>query len=880
MKVLLSWLKEFAPELEAAAGGSSGSAGRGAVATSSGDSPAQASAVGEKLADQLSDLGLSVEELTHLGAAFKDITVAQVLNLRPHPNADRIQLVDVADGSGQPRQVCCGAFNMSVGDLVPLASDGSVVAGGMEIKRRKIRGEWSEGMLCSPTELELPGSDDGILILPQGTPLGADLREALNLQDDILFDLEVNPNRPDAMSVAGVARDLAARLKVPFAIPEPKISEPRIHSGGPAPSSDLTQSGASGPPPVEIILHEPEFCGHFTVRMLVEVTPGISPPWLTRRLLALGMRPVNPLVDISNFVMLELGQPTHAFDFDLIPTAPDGHKILAVRMARKSEQLKTLDGTERTLRPADGVIVDCNDTALSLAGVMGGASTEISDSTKTALVEAAWWDPMTISRTSRRHGLRSEASARFERGVDPEIAELALLRFAELAEKIGVAQLAPGLTKTQGLLPTREKVTVRVDRVNDMLGLELDAEEIAGWLEPMGFENAADSPAATASSTASGSTATALEISIPTWRLDCETEIDIIEEVARAYGYSRIPKVVPLFDQIGGLSARQKLRHKVADFLVGLGLSEVISLPFLAPGDLEIAGEDSDPALRISNPLVMEESVLRTTLRPGMLKTAAYNQARRQFGVRIFELGHVFSKPLPLPEGAADAKAKADLPVETEYLAVLLADAEAKEAVKIWLKLCLSLGISDSAVQHSPQSGLHPTRSGALLANTGKYKPGHLGAVGEIDPEILSQLDMEPPIAWLELDLDRLLDIVQSQPQRGYQAPTRFPSSDVDLSFLVSADIPADDVRNALLAAGGAHLAAIELFDIFPGFKLVDGKQVWGDRARSLAFRLRFEAQDRTLTAAEVAELRQACITAAESLSEPDEGLNVELREG
>ena len=422
------------------------------------------------LAEHLSDLGLSVEDMVTLGAAFDGIVVAKVLALRPHPDADRIQLVDVDDGTGNPRQVCCGAFNMQVGDLVPLATDGAVVAGGLKIKRRKLRGEWSEGMLCSAEELELPdssadGEDPGILILPSTAELGNDVAEALALEHDVLFDLEVNPNRPDAMSVAGVARDLAARLGVPFAMLQPEVAE-------------VGEAAEQ----VTITIEEPDFCRHFTVRTMRDVQVVSSPVWLARRLLALGMRPVNSIVDISNFVMLELGQPSHAFDLDSI-----NRNTLAVRMARDGEQLVTLDGETRTLSAQDGLIVGSEDEPLSLAGVMGGASTEISEATKTALIEAAWWDPMTISRTSRRLGLRSEASARFERGVDPEIAELALLRFAELCAQVGTGSLAPGTVIAKGSEPASLPVRVRVDRVNAMLGTKLAGEEMVGLLEPMGF---------------------------------------------------------------------------------------------------------------------------------------------------------------------------------------------------------------------------------------------------------------------------------------------------------------------------------------------------------------------------------------------------------
>lgn len=813
MKVLLSWLGEFAGDLLER-------------------DPAT-------LAEHLSDLGLSVEEMVTLGAAFDGVVVAKVLALRPHPDADRIQLVDVDDGTGNPRQVCCGAFNMQAGDLVPLATDGAVVAGGLKIKRRKLRGEWSEGMLCSAEELELPdssadGEDPGILILPTTAELGSDVAEALALEHDVLFDLEVNPNRPDAMSVAGVARDLAARLGVPFAMLQPDVAEV-----------------GKAAEHVSITIEEPDFCRHFTVRTMRDVKVGSSPVWLARRLLALGMRPVNSIVDISNFVMLELGQPTHAFDLNKID-----RNTLAVRMAQDGEQLATLDGENRTLSAQDGLIVGSQDEPLSLAGVMGGASTEISESTTTALIEAAWWDPMTISRTSRRLGLRSEASARFERGVDPEIAELALLRFAELAAQTGTASLAPGTVIAKGSETPSLPVRVRANRVNAMLGTELAGKEMVRLLEPMGFEVGEYDGEGGESG---------LSVSIPSWRPDCATEIDIVEEVGRAYGYSRIAKVVPLFDQRGGLSPSQQLRRKTADMLVGMGLSEVMSLPFLAPEDLR--DEDRTDAIVVTNPLVSEESVMRQSLREGMTKIAAYNHARRIADARFFEIGHVFSgefaKVFAGEEAASETRGAEDgsLPQESEHLGVLLCGAEAGEAVEEWLKLCRSLGVTSASVRNGAQPGLHPTRSGELLIADGegsRKAASAVGVIGEIDPQVLEQHDIPAPVAYFEANLSRMLKAIEHQDTPPYTAPTKFPSSDIDLAFAVSDQMPAGDLKAVLTEAAGECLASIVLFDTFRGEQL-------GEGMRSLAFRLRFEAPDRTLTDEEVAKARQRCIEAAKA---------------
>jgi phenylalanyl-tRNA synthetase beta chain len=392
MKVLLSWLRDFAPV--------------------EGDP--------DRIGDQLSDLGLTVEQMSILGEGLDGIVVARVLDLRPHPDADRIQLVDVDAGDGEALQICCGAFNMSVGDLVPLATLGTVMPGGMEIARRKMRGEWSNGMLCASTEIGLGDDDDGIMLLDTEAAPGAALTEALDLRSDVLYDLEVNPNRPDAMSVAGVARDLAARQGVPFALPDPDVAE----------SGD----GAAGRVSVEIL--DPELCGRFGLRILDGVSVGTSPRWLVNRLNALGQRSINSVVDASNYVMLELGQPNHTYDLTRVAGG-----AFRIRRAGEGEAIQTLDGVERTLTAADGVIADGDDVAVGIAGIMGGANTEIGAGTTTVALEMAWWDPKTIAASARRLGLRSEASARFERGCDPEVVELAMRRFADpvVGDAVGLA---------------------------------------------------------------------------------------------------------------------------------------------------------------------------------------------------------------------------------------------------------------------------------------------------------------------------------------------------------------------------------------------------------------------------------------------------------
>ncbi|WP_419847106.1 phenylalanine--tRNA ligase subunit beta [Candidatus Poriferisocius sp.] len=774
MKVLLSWLREFAPDIDGEP---------------------------EDLAEVLSDLGLAVEELSHVGRGLDGIVTAEVLATRPHPDADRIHLVDVDAGDGEALQVCCGAFNMAVGDLVPLATVGTTMPNGIEIARRKMRGQWSNGMLCSGAEIGMGDDHEGILILERGLSLGVPLAEALGIHPDVLFDLEVNPNRPDAMSVIGVARDLAARLGLPFSVAAPEVDE----TGTPAADR------------ASVSIAAPDFCRRFGVRVLDNVPSGASPRWMANRLLAVGQRPINAVVDLSNYVMFELGQPNHTYDLDLVPGGE-----LGVRMAHRGEELITLDGTARALTTYDGVIVNRDDEAIGLAGVMGGASTEISADTQSVLLEAAWWDPMTIARTARRLGLRSEASARFERGADPEIIPLALDRFAELAAALG-GTTALGMIDAAGNRPEPITVRVRSQRVNSILGSGLSTTEMTSLLEPIGF------------ACETGGDGQDFDVTIPSWRLDSSTEIDVIEEVGRLHGYSKIARTVPVTEQAGELSPQQHDRRRVRALLTGMGISEAMPLPFLAPGDLARAGLGDD-GITVTNPLVAEESIMRTSLRPGLLKAVAYNAARRTTGVSLFEIGRVN------PGGGGD------LPDEHEHLAVILAGQEATAATTLWRRLTRHLTVARPGVVNGPVDGLHPGRSGQVLAD------GQLvGSLGEIDPQVLDAYEIDERVAWLEVDLGALLET-----DRGlapYRAPSRYPSSDVDLAFTVPDEVSADEVSATIAEAGGELLASVALFDVFRSDQLGEGH-------RSLAFTLRFEAPDRTLNDAEVAKARQSCIDA------------------
>ncbi len=780
MRAPLSWLRDFAP-IEASV---------------------------EDLASAFSNLGLVVDGIEHVGGGLDGIVVARVLGLRPHPDADKIQLVDVDSGAGEPSQIVCGAFNMAVGDLVPLATLGTVMPNGMEIARRRMRGEWSNGMLCSPSELGLPDQEgtQGILILPQGIAApGTPLTEALGLEPDVVFELDITPNRPDALAMAGVARDVAAALEVPFAIP------------------DFTRAADETVERAGVEVAAPDLSPRFTATVVTGITVGPSPDWIVRRLTLAGMRAINNAVDASNYVMLELGQPNHPYDLDKLPG-----RGLVVRRAAPGETLVTLDEVERTLEPEDCLICDAQATPVGIAGIMGGASSEISDNTTTVLLEAAYFTPMAIARTGKRLGLQTEARARFERGVDPEIIDVAIDRFVSL---LPGARRGPttDVRSTEHLRAARA-VTVRTHRVNEILGVSLTDTDIAGLLAPIGF---AAAPA--------GAEPGVLQVTIPTWRPDSEREIDVIEEVARLYGYPRIERTLPPGIRTGGgLTGYQQDRRRVRDILAGAGLSEAWTTTFLAPGDLGRAGLPG-AAVEVENPLDHSESLLRTSLLPGLLKAVRFNADRQESDVRLFEIGHTFRLP-------ADGQV---LPDEREDLAAIVSgtNADGRLAARLWAVLADGLRLDGVALEAAEVPGFHPTRAARITGRDGTV----LGAVGEVDPSVSAAYGLAGRVGFFTVSLERLL----AGPRRSDQlrAISRYPVVDIDLAFVVDDDVPAASVEATLREAGGDLLESVRLFDVYRSPQLGDGR-------RSLAYHLRLRALDRTLTEAEVAEVRQRAIDA------------------
>ena len=817
MRVPLSWLCDFAPF--------------------EGDAPT--------LAGALDDLGLVVEGVEQVGEGLADVVVAEVQAIAPIAGADKIRRVTV-DGGSRSVDVVCGAWNFAVGDLVPLAPVGATLPGDLAIARRAMRGVTSDGMLCSGRELRLSDDQDGIMILgkaPDGPAPGTPLMDALGIDVDVVFDIAVEANRPDAWSMAGVARDLAAKLKIPFRIPEP----PGIT--GPL----------AGPPASEMITVEvadDDLCPRFTAWVLTGLTVGPSPSWMAHRLALAGMRSINNVVDASNYVMLELGQPTHPYDLDRI--AGGG---LRARAARPGESLTTLDGIERdmggrSVGPGDDrrdlLICDAEDNPVGIAGVMGGASSDIAPTTTRVLLEVAYFAPMAVARTAKRLGLRSEASARFERGTDPWGIDRAAHRLVELLAATAGADLRVSSRPVdrRGPVPEPVVVTLRTARVNAVLGTELGEQEVAELLRPIGFVCEPESPGN-------------WQVTAPTFRPDTTREIDVVEEVARHHGYANIPRRRVRSPQVGRLSPGQRGRRQVRQLLTGLHADEAWTPSLVSPGDDQAAGLP-ERGVTVTNPLTPDESVLRRSLLPGLLRALAFNVGRRNDRIRLFEIGVVF--PVPPPERVARVLARTGGTVidEREHLAVLFAadgdDAEA--ATRGWLELAGALGLDDVelvAVTGDVVPGLHPTRSARLLGSDVGHRGDErtvLGAVGEIDPAVLEAFGVAGRrVGWLEAELQVLLR--RSAERRMLLQPVSvFPSSDIDLAFVVDDAVPASLVGATIRSAAGSLLESLTLFDVFRGAAAPPG-------TRSLAYTLRLCAADRTLSGAELAEVRRQVIAAA-----------------
>jgi phenylalanyl-tRNA synthetase beta chain len=769
------------------------------------------------LADKLTFAGLEIEAITHVGADVGGVITARVLEVRRHPDADRLALVRVDAGRGDEREVVCGAHNYRPGDIVPLASPGAKLPGGVEIGRRKVRGVWSDGMLASPKELGVLDDHSGILLLPPDTPVGADVVEAIGLRDTIL-EIKTFPNRGDTLSIRGVAREAALALGTTL-----RPLDATVPEAGPDAS---TLAG------VEVL--DGEGCPVYTARVIEGVDGArLSPLWLARRLYLYGQRPLGAVVDVTNYLLIDVGQPLHAFDLDRVP----GRRIV-VRRARDGETLTTLDGRERRLTADDTLITDGEDP-LALAGIMGGASSEVSPKTTRVLLEAAHFPPASVRRTMRRLGMNTEGGQRWARGVDPEQAAITGDRAARLIAELAGGVVARGRLEDGPGAPPRPSIRLDWPRSANRLGAPAQPAFAKPFLEGVGCRVEID-----------GDTIVATP---PSWRFDLEQWADLEEEVARRWGYDQIPATLPKATG-GRLTAEQRHRRRTRDLLGAWGLVEVNTEPFTGEAAFDALGLAADDprrtALRVANPLSEETPLLRTTLLPGMAEVARRNLARGLPGVALFELASVF-----LPNGARAP----EVPDQPLTLGLLLAGrrpagqlggrygrpgepydfADIKGLVEA---LADRLGVDQLRYIAEGAMPFHPGRCAGVTFNGDP-----LGLLGQLHPRVTAALGLPAGTFAAELWIEPVMTAVPGMRPAPFASP--FPEATIDVAFLVPPGVAASRLEATLWEAGGDLLTRLELFDAYEGDPLPAGY-------RNLAYRVVLQSADRTLSDADAIRVR------------------------
>ncbi len=731
----------------------------------------------QELADRLAVSTCEVDRIAHLGITGDPefFRVGHVLEAAKHPNADKLQLCSVDVGEGEPRSIVCGAWNFGAGATVAVALPGAEIPGGMKIESRKLRGELSDGMILSERELEIGQDHSGIMVLADGLAPGTPLAEVVPLADDVL-EVEVTGNRPDLLSIYGIAREIAALYGLEL---------------GPPPGREPELAGDEA---VDIVIDDLEGCPRFIGRLLRGVTIGPSPVWLKARLTAAGMRPISNVVDATNYAMLGLGSPLHAYDLGKLR---NGARIL-VRRARAGEEIRTLDDNLRRLDPRDLVITD-GQSPVALAGIMGGLETEVDETTTDVLLEAANFEPTGIQVSSERLGLRTEGSNRWEKGVDPYLAEQAAILATQLMVEYGGARWV-GQADAHGELPPRSVITLRPERSDALIGLEVAPDEQRRILTALGFEVTDD-----------------WQVTVPTWRArDVQREVDLVEEIAR-FELDEVPFTLPLRRELfGRLTPAQRLRRRLEDALAGAGFAEVYT-PTLVP-----AASDPD-ALALPEPLSVEQAVLRTNLVHGLVEVVKRNLDAGNERIALFELARVY-----LPSGG-------ELPDERWHLAGIVEGGfpRAKGAVEL---LYATLGI-EAAVEPAQRPFLHPGKAAQLEA----------GVLGELHPLVLDG-------GWGYFELDATTLAAQATEARQYVDVITYPAVKQDLAFVVAEDVPAGDLVTAAREAAGPELREMRVFDVYRGEQAGEGR-------KSIAFRVEFQSPERTLTDEDAAALRDKIVT-------------------
>ncbi|QKF07705.1 phenylalanine--tRNA ligase subunit beta [Berryella wangjianweii] len=780
----------------------------------------------KELCDRLDLTGTGVEGVDTVGQALDRVVTAQVVSMEPHPDSDHMQvcMVDVGahhqdeDGRPVPLQVVCGAQNFKAGDHVVTALEGAVLPGDFKIKKSKKRGVVSYGMNCSASELGLNSDHEGIMILPDDAPIGVPFAEYQGLADTVL-DLEITPNRPDCLSMAGMAREVGAMYRVPVTYPLHELQEDA--------SLDSAESQVS------VKIADSGRCRRYTARVIDDVKVGPSPQWLAERITAAGARPVNNVVDVTNYILFLFGQPLHAFDFHTV-AGSDGRADVSVRPATEGEELTTLDGEKRRLMP-DMTVIAASGRAVALAGVMGGLDTEISEGTTKVLLEAATFDRSHTSRTSRNLGLISESSLRYERTVDDNpIADYAAMAAALIAEVTG-GSVAPGMVDVWPERTVAPELRMRMERFRRMIGASISVEEAADILERLDCQ---------VSQTEEG----VLTVVPPTCRPDLAREIDLYEEVLRLWGMDRVQPSLPASPgRVGSRTPAQLLRDKVNTALRATGLNETVTYSLADVADMQrlrMQGEGWGAPVELLNPMSADQGAMRQTLMGGLLRSVAYNQNHGVPNVQLYEVGTVFA-----------AREGSKRPRERQKVAGVLAGCmaeaswnasacafdffDAKGAVEALLRELAVAKARFRALDADAAPHLQPGRAAEVLAG-GTV----LGWVGELHPLAVAAFDAQPAVAAFELDLAALSSV--SRPAREYRDVPVFPEVSIDVAFVVNEDVTHERLEQCLSSAGGKLLDGVRLFDVYR-----DERRLGAGR-KSMAYALTYRAADRTLTSEEV----------------------------
>jgi len=764
----------------------------------------------QELCDRLTMVGLEVDALEEIGGGLDSVIVAKIEEVEPHPDADRLTVCQVNNGT-EVVQVICGAKNHKTGDFVALAQPGSVLPGDFKIKKLKIRGQVSMGTLCSEKELGVADAAAGIMILSSDLEIGMPVFEALKLKD-FMIKIGLTPNRPDCLSVVGVAREVAALCDQKLKLPLPELTE----------SSSKIEDKTS------ISIEDPEYCPRYAARMINQVKVGPSPDWMVRRLESVGMRSINNVVDVTNYVMMELGHPLHAFDFNLLQ-----EKRIIVKRSLPDEKFMTLDEQQHVMMAEDLMICD-GERAVAIAGVMGGQNSEVQDGTETVLLEAAYFNPTAVRRTSKRHGLHTESSHRFERGADIDMIPVAIDRAAYLIADLSGGQVLSGVIDNYPRKLEPVNIEVSLHKITALLGIQIDCDTVQTLLESIGL---AVQP---------GSTIDSLSVSIPSFRPDIEREVDLIEEVARLYGYERIPVSMPVGTVNAKLPApRLKTQRQLRQLMVKTGFSEAMNYSFIAADAIQKIGLDPlDSRLQqvpILNPLSEDQAVMRTSLVPSLLETVSRNLSYRSFDLQLFELRPVFLsqgnhteclESLTLagvmtgrrePEGWAQSGQQVDFydlkGVVEEILSVLYLEDVTFDTQQI-------------------QNYFHPGKSCSL--DLGQNR---LGCIGEVHPQVLDQFNIDQVVYLFELNVEKMIEFTGCFAK--FKPTSRFPDMIRDSALLLDESIRADHVLNIVKRAKLKSLDSVNLFDLYTGKGIPEGK-------KSLAIRVRYRDMERTLTEEEV----------------------------